>query len=163
VPVRSTRDLISEVSSKAPGQKVRLTFLREGRSLTATVTLAERQSESTPATRPSSLRGGGGGEAPRGKLGLQLTELTPEIRRELRISSDVSGVVVEDVADVSPAADQGIAAGDVITEVNGKPVRSVGQFRDEVTRARKGEYLRLYVRRFVPQPISRYVLIPVDW
>ena len=163
VPVRNTRDLISEVSSKAPGQKVRLTFLRESRTMTATVTLAERRTESNPATRPSSFRGGQGGEAARGKLGLQLTELTPEIRRELGIGSDVSGVVVEDVASVSPAADQGIAAGDVITEVNGKPVRSVGQFRDEVTRVRKGDYLRLYVRRFVPQPISRYVLIPVDW
>jgi len=162
MPVRSTRDLISEVSSKAPGQKVRLTFLRESRTMTATVTLAERRTEANPATSPSSFRGGVGGERGRDKLGLQITELTPEIRRELRIGPDVSGVVVEDVASVSPAADQGLAAGDVITEVNGKPVRSVGQFRDEVARVRKGEYLRLYVRRFVPQQIARYVLIPVE-
>jgi len=28
---------------------------------------------------------------------------------------------------------------------------------------KKGDYLRLYVMRFVHQQIARYVLIPVDW
>src|SRR6266536_5185803 len=118
--------------------------------MTATVTLAERRIEANPATSPSSFRGEKREGAARDKLGLQVTELTPEIRRELRIGPDVSGVVVEDVANISPAADQGLAAGDVITEVNGKPVRSAGQFHDEVARVKKGEYLRLYVRRFLP-------------
>ena len=75
----------------------------------------------------------------------------------------MTGVLVEDVQEVSPAGDQGMAPGDVITEVNGKAVKSVAQFRDEIGRAKKGDYLRLYVLRFQPQQIARYVLIPVDW
>jgi serine protease Do len=163
MPVHTTRDLIDNVSSKAPGQTVRLTFLRDGRSTTANVTLTERRFESNPESRSSSLRGEGRDRGEGGKLGVAVTELTPEIRRELRIGPEVSGVVVEDVRNLSPAQDQGLATGDVITEVNGKPVRSEAMFRDEVNRAKKGEYLRLYVRRFVPQQIARYVLIPVEW
>ena len=157
-PVRSTRDLIDYVSSKAPGQKVRVTLLRDSRTVTATVTLTERESEEKADTRPAAERGGS-----RDKLGLAVSELTPDVRRQLGIESGVSGVIVEDVQEVSPAGDQGLARGDVITEINGKPVRSVGQFRDEVRRVKKGDYLRLYVLRFVPQRIARYVLIPVDW
>ena len=157
-PVRSTRDLIDYVSSKAPGQKVRVTLLRDSRTVTATVTLTERESEEKSDTRPAAER-----RDSRDKLGLAVSELTPDVRRHLGIESGVSGVIVEDVQEVSPAGDQGLAPGDVITEINGKPVRSVGQFRDEVGRVKKGDYLRLYVLRFVPQRIARYVLIPVDW
>ena len=157
-PVKTTRDLIDYVSSKAPGQKVRVTLLRDSRTVSTTVTLTERESEEKTETRPGAERG-----RSRDKLGLAVSELTPDLRRQLRIDPGVSGVIVEDVREVSPAGDQGLAPGDVITEVNGKPVRSVSQFRDEVGRVKKGDYLRLYVMRFVPQQIARYVLIPVDW
>jgi len=163
-PVHGTRDLINYVSSKAPGTSVRLTWLREGRTMSANVSLAERRMTAAAEERQSSLRGGSEREgATAGKLGLEVADLTPDIRRQLRIGPDVAGVVVEDVREVSPAGDQGLAAGDVITEVNGKPVRTPAAFQEEVSRVKKGDYLRLYVRRFVPQQISRYVLIPVDW
>ena len=161
--VKSPRELIDAVSSKAPGQSVRLTLMRDSRSLTVTAKLGERQAESPAEARPSAFEGRPGGRGAPDKLGLEVTELTPDIRRQLRIGADVSGVVVEDVRNVSAAADQGVAAGDVITEVNGKPIRSPEEFRGEVSRVRKGDYVRLYVRRFIHQQISRYVLIPVDW
>ena len=157
-PVRSTRDLIDYVSSKAPGQKVRVTLLRDSRTVTTTVTLTERGGEEKAEARPATE-----GRGSRGKLGLEVGELTPDVRQQLGIESGVSGIVIEDVKEVSPAGDQGLAAGDVITEVNGKAVKSVAQFRDEVGRVKKGDYLRLYVLRFVPQRIGRFVLIPVDW
>jgi serine protease Do len=157
-PVKSTRDLIDYVSSRAPGQKVRVTLLRESRPVTTTVTLTERESDEKTETRPAAERRGS-----RDKLGLAVSELTPDLRRQLGIDPGLSGVIVEDVQEVSPAGDQGLAPGDVITEVNGKAIKSVGQFRDEIGKVKKGDYLRLYVMRFVPQRLARYVLIPVDW
>ncbi len=156
-PVRGTRDLIDYVSSKAPGQKVRVTILRESRTVTATVTLTERESGEKREGRPAAERRGS-----RDKLGLSVGELTLELRRHLGIEPGVTGVLVEDVQEVSPAGDQGLAPGDVITEVNGKAVRSVGQFRDEIDRLKKGDYLRLYVLRFQPQQIARYVIIQME-
>jgi serine protease Do len=160
-PVKTTRDLIDYVSSRPPGQKVRLTLLRESRTVTATVTLGEREAMPSSSARPSSYREGAGGDGA-GKLGIEAAELTPDVRRELGIGPSIAGVVVEGVQEVSPAADQGLTTGDVITEVNGKPVRSVGDFRDAVSKVKKGDYVRLYVRRFVPQQVSRYVLIQIE-
>ena len=165
--IHGTRDLIGYVSNKSPGDSVRLTYVRDGRTATANVSLAERRLAESQEARPSSMHGGAAGRGERGaaadKLGLSVTELTPDIRGEIRAGSDVTGVAIEDVREISPAGDQGLAAGDVITEVNGKPVRTVQDFESEVTRAKKGDYLRLYVRRFVPQQVARFVLIPVDW
>jgi serine protease Do len=158
VTVKDMRDLIDYVSSKAPGQKVRVTLLRDARTVSTTVTLTERGGEEKAEERPEAESRGS-----RDKLGLAVTELTSDLRRQLGIESGVSGVMVEDVKEVSPAGDQGLAAGDVITEVNGRAVKSVAQFRDEIARVKKGDYLRLYVLRFVPQRLARYVLIHVDW
>jgi serine protease Do len=158
VPVHDTRDLISYVSSKGPGTKVRITLLRNGKPLTVTATLAERESESQAETAPASDQGG----APE-KLGISVTNLTPDIRQQLRIGTGVSGVVVEDVKEVSPAADQGLTQGDVITEINGAKVTSVDQFKAELDKVKKGDYIRLYVRRFYPQEFSRFVVIKADW
>ena len=135
MPVKSTRDLIDYVSSKAPGQKVRVTILRESRTMTMTVTLTERESEQKAENRPAAERRGS-----RDRLGLAVTELTPELRRHLGIEPGVTGVIVEDVQEVSPAGDQGLAPGDVITEVNGKAIRSVGTVP---RRSRPGEEGRL--------------------
>ncbi len=158
VTVKEMRDLIDYVSSKPPGQKVRITLLRDQRTVTTTVTLTERGGESKAQARPAAQERG-----TRDKLGLSVTDLTPDIRQQLGIEPGVSGVVVEDVKEVSPAGDQGLTAGDLITEVNGKPVKSGSQFHAEIAKVKKGDYLRLYVLRFVPQRVARYVLIQVDW
>jgi serine protease Do len=156
--VHDTRDLISYVSSKGPGTKVKIDLIRNGKTMTVTVTLAEREAENENQTAPASSEGG----APE-KLGITITNLTPDIRQQLKINPGVTGVVVEDVKEVSPAADQGLAEGDVITEINGAKVSSVDQFKRELDRVKKGDYLRLYVRRFYPQEFSRFVVIKADW
>jgi len=48
----------------------------------------------------------------------------------------------------------------VITEINGARVSSVAQFRSELEKVKKGDYIRLYVRRFGQgQEVARYVVI----
>ncbi|HTD51404.1 MAG TPA: Do family serine endopeptidase [Thermoanaerobaculia bacterium] len=157
MPVKDPRDLIGYVSSKPPGQKVRITLLRDGKTREVTATLGERQAGAETETERTGTRG-----ATRQKLGISVTNLTPDLRQRLNVGSGVSGVIVEDVQEVSPAADQGLAPGDIITEINGKKVSSVSDFREELDRVRKGDYIRLYVRRFAPQEISRYVVIRAE-
>jgi serine protease Do len=157
VEVREPRDVINYVSSKPPGSKVRLTLLREGKTVNTTVTLGEREAPASEETERTGSRG-----AARGRLGVSVTDLSPDIRQQLGISGGVTGVVIEDINPMSPLADQGLSPGDVITEINGAAVTSVSQFRNEVDRVRKGDYIRLYVRRFAPRPVSRYVVIRAD-
>jgi serine protease Do len=156
-PIREPRDLINRVSVLPPGAHVKLTLVRDGRRMTVTATLARFQVEGSEETEPTT--GGGADEAKGERLGITLTELSPGVRRELGIRGEIGGVVVTNVRETSPAADQGLAPGDVITELNGTPVTSVSQFRTELAKVPSGGYVRLYVRRFQPQEVSRFVII----
>jgi serine protease Do len=143
VPVKDTRDLIGYVSSKAPGSKVKLTLMRDGREITVIVTLAERQLEGIS----SGEKGNGNTDEPRGKIGISVAPVTPQIRKSLGLEASVEGLYVEHVKEVSPAYDANIRDGDIITQVNGRMVTSTDEFAKLVKAAAKGEYLRLYVFR----------------
>jgi len=69
--------------------------------------------------------------------GVQVEELTGEIRQDLGLGSQVKGVVVAGVPDGSPAADAGLERGDVIEQVNRQPVTSVAEYQHLVREAGK--------------------------
>lgn len=157
VPVKETRDLIGYVSSKAPGSKVRLDYVRDGKEQSATVTLAERGADS----EADAERGTAGSNDSRGKIGIQVQELTPQIRQMQRIEPSVQGLFVYHVKEVSPAADAGLTDGDIITQVDGRPVSSAEDFGRIVGGTRSGDYLRLYVYR--PQAkLSFFALVKIE-
>jgi len=62
-----------------------------------------------------------------GKVGLALQSLTPEIAQSLGLPADTQGVVIADVLAGSPAARAGLQSGEVIAEVDRKPVTSAEQ------------------------------------
>jgi serine protease Do len=55
-------------------------------------------------------------------LGLSLAPLNADARKRLGIQKNIEGVLISRVRDGSPAADNGILAGDVIVKVNGQTV-----------------------------------------
>jgi len=75
------------------------------------------------------------GKVIRGWLGVEIQSLTPEIARLMTLPDDTRGVLVAGVQLDSPAAKVGIKRGDVITELNGKPVASVAKLRNAVAAA----------------------------
>ncbi|MFN2386817.1 MAG: Do family serine endopeptidase [Thermoanaerobaculia bacterium] len=158
VPVKDTRDLIGYVSGKAPKSNVRLTIMRDGKEMTLAASLAERGAEGQD---PEETREAGAGNGSRGKIGISVYELTQQLRQTYRIEPGIQGIVVMDVKEVSPAGEAGIQEGDVITQVNGRPVRSTEEFGRLVADAKKGEYLRLYV--YSPRGrLSRFVLVKIE-
>ena len=83
-------------------------------------------------------------------LGLQLEDLTAELRQGRHIPSSLHGVVVTDVPPTSPLYEQLVRPGDIITEVNGEEKPTVGDFEKAVKNARPRSYLRFYVLRTGP-------------
>jgi serine protease Do len=144
--IRETRDLIDYVSSRRPGSKVELELLRDGKKLDVDVELGERESQPEDSAQP-------GGEDASGIewLGLDYQELTPVLRQNLGAPANVEGVVVREVAATSPLYDEGLASGDVITEVNGRAISGSADFEREVSAAAAGSFLRFYIRRFDPR------------
>lgn len=89
------------------------------------------------------------GEVRRGRLGMQLQTLTPELARALNLKFDPArpGVVVAQVEPGAPADKAGIKPGDVVTAVDGQPVRGVGSLRNVIGLMRVGEKVKLELLR----------------
>ena len=112
--IRSGNDLRNEVSQMLPGTATKLSIIRDGNEQTVNVTVAELK----PATAGPAEREGSGN--PTG-FGMAVEPLTRDHARELGVAA-TSGVVVVDVQSNGRAADAGIRPGDVIVEVDRKPV-----------------------------------------
>ena len=134
----TTRQLTSTVATLAPGTKVRVEVLRDGRKKTFTVKLGERERGEALASGA-----GGGEEQPAGaQLGLSLRPLTPEMARRLGVNESLRGVVVEEVDPDSPAAGM-VQPGDVILEVNRQRVASIADVQRALGRNKNKVLLRL--------------------
>jgi serine protease Do len=75
--------------------------------------------------------------SPRGRLGVQLNELTPQLADYFGVKD--GGVLVSSITKDSAAEKAGLKAGDVITSVNGGRVRHTDDLVDELREAKEGE------------------------
>jgi Do/DeqQ family serine protease len=86
------------------------------------------------------------GKVTRGRLGVSIQPMTPSLSRAFGLKEPV-GVVITEVQPNSPAEKAGITSGDVITQINGKPVRDLNAFRLEVASTRPGTPVKLTLWR----------------
>ena len=68
------------------------------------------------------------GEVRRGRLGIEMAELTPEISKKLGVNT-LDGAVIAVVQPGSPADKAGLREGDVVTALNGRPIRHAAELR----------------------------------
>src|SRR5215472_9238968 len=78
------------------------------------------------------------GSVKRGQLGVSMYTVTPDIAHSLGLPSPV-GALVSQVVEGSPADHAGIRTGDVITSVNGQPVKSNSELRNTIGLRRVGD------------------------
>ena len=127
--IASVRDLSLAVAARAPGESVTVRIVRDGEPRELEVELGE-----VSGSRPVAARPGGRADSGNAALGLRLAPLTDQQRERLGLPADVGGVLVADVQPDSEAAAKGVRPGDVIVEVDRRPVDSVdaaaGALRD---------------------------------
>lgn len=118
--VPSMRALPKMAAFAPVGSTARLGVVRNGRKITAPIVLMELKDA------PKSVRTAETSDSfPIPLLGVWGTELTSESRQKNGIQKSVSGILITKVAAKSDAAQKGIKAGDVIVELDKKPVKSV--------------------------------------
>ncbi len=139
-PITGPNDLRLKVGTMAPGATVHLKVDRSGESKGFTVVLGEVPSTKKAGTSPA------GSEENNAMSGVEVQDLTSDIRNQLGLNSDVKGVVVTNVAEASPAASAGLQRGDVIEQVNRQPVNSVGDY-DRLVQQSGNQALVLLVNR----------------
>lgn len=145
--VAKENDLPRLVAATRIGQDVAVKVIRGGQPVALTAKVAEfPQPKRAAAPRPD-----------RGQLGLKVQSLTPKLAGELGLK-DQSGVVVAGVQNGGLAAEAGIRPGDVIVQVNRKPVHTVEEFRQTIENQQDGEPALFMIHR---KDLSLFVAVDV--
>ncbi|MDQ7070535.1 MAG: Do family serine endopeptidase [Rhodobacterales bacterium] len=148
VDVADTRGLVRQVGNAEVGKAVRVVVFREGKTQTLKITLGRREEAeaAAPATTPE-----GEAKPPVEKdiLGLTLSEVTDELRGQLELGDNVSGLVVRDVDETSEAYEKGLRAGDLLTEAGQQKITKITDLEARIVDAQDAgrKSILLLVRR----------------
>jgi serine protease Do len=146
--VSSNDQLIREIAARTPGEPVQVQYVRDGRARTLTVKLAERPLRSGRDMAPGRPEPSGQLLGP-GELGMTLVELDESNVGRFQVPGAVTGLLVQRVEELSPAADAGIERGHVILEVNRRPVSTVAELRRALSASKPGDVVLFYL--YVPE------------
>jgi len=141
--------LYEAIGKYQPEEKVKISFIRDGKELTATAVLGKNKSESfvfnnkdfnfnMPKTFPgNNFREYNYSTSPRKpRLGLQIQDM-----------EEGNGVKVTDVDDESAAAKAGLKENDIITELDGKEVKDVDDLRSKIKDIKEGDVYKIKYKR----------------
>src|SRR6267378_4041911 len=167
-PVANAQDLIQRVAASPVGESAAFTFLRdrEGKleKHTTNVVLGERpppqlleKAEDDPP--PTKVKE----SEPKGnalRLGITLTELTPQLMTEKRLTG-IRGLYLKEVDPNGLAAEvrgvsgqQALDEGDVITRINRVPVATLADFQRVVNGLKPGDPVVLQVSRYIRNRVT---------
>jgi serine protease Do len=134
-----------QIAGFAPNTTVHLKVERNGQTMDLAVTLGEFNLEAeSKGDSDGNLPSGG----EKGALkGLSVQALSPELRQQLQTPEGTQGVVITEVDADSAASAAGLQQGDIIVQVNRKPVASVSEFNAAVKAGASRESTLLLVKR----------------
>jgi serine protease Do len=144
------------VANVAPGTRIPVELIRDGKRQTVNVTVAARPPEEQLAQFDPSDQDGGQGDdgddattAPSAALGVSVTPLTPPIARSIGVDPSIGGLVIAGVNPSSDAAGKGLQRGDVIVSANQQPVRTAAELGKIVAAAKAAgrKQVVLYIQR----------------
>lgn len=158
VKVADTRELVRQVGATEVGKTVDVALVREGKPVTVALTLGRREeaegakvvpTAAQPETREHTL------------LGMTVTPLTPEMRKQLEVPTGTDGLVITKIDEASEAFEKGLRNGDIITEAGQQKVSTGKDLEDRITEAKDAgrKSLLLLIRR---DGEPRFVALAVD-
>ena len=154
-PVTDVNAFRFQVAGMAPGTNVNLKVYRAGVYKDVALTLAELKNQTAEnGEGPGNLPGGGEKGA---MQGVSVQALNSDLRQQLQIPEGTRGVIITDVDEDAPAAQAGLRQGDVIEQVNHKPVTTVQQFNAAIKQGNGGDSTLLLVKRGQG---TQFVVIP---
>jgi serine protease Do len=130
-PVTDAGQLQMIVGQKRPGDTIHLQVVRDSKPTTIAVTLEALGGDKGTETA--------GSDHGKGRWGLSLADLTPDVRNQVQAQPSLHGAVVEDVKPGSPADNAGLQRGDVIMEVNRHAVKSASDVAQALSGVPSGQ------------------------
>jgi serine protease Do len=127
-PIADANTFRNTIASTPPGSDITLAVKRDGKDMEVRAKLDELK-PNQPHDEPSPQRATGG------KLGLSVEPMTPGIASQLNLPPNTQGLVVVSVDPMGPAANAGLQTGDVIEEVNRRPVKSINDMQSALSKS----------------------------
>lgn len=140
--VHTSTELVAAITAVPVGESTKIKVLRSGKELSFSVNVAKRPDFRAERSKPRKEKPAKPPKGGRIDTGMLIEEIEPDIARELGLPENFEGVVVAQVAPGSPAFTAGLVRGDVILEVDRKPIKSVEQFYN-IVKARKTYLMRV--------------------
>ncbi|HMK74937.1 MAG TPA: Do family serine endopeptidase [Thermodesulfobacteriota bacterium] len=137
VKIKSSQDVVHEVLKKKVGQKVNLVILRGGKRLEISVTTAQM---------PEKIGERGPAKPTREWFGLQVSNVTPEIAKQLGLTK-TEGVVITGVEPNSAGQAAGLKAGDIILEVNRQKILNENEYLSAMEKAKPDQGVLFLIDR----------------
>jgi serine protease Do len=135
--VKDAHTLSRLVAGTAPDTEVAMDIVRDGKEKALKVkigTMAQAGEEVKP-------------EQEKTAWGLSVEDLAPQLAESLGLDTGERGVVVSDIEPGSPAAEAGLRQGDLIKEVNRRPIQNLDDYTRTTEKAKKGESVVLLIKR----------------
>ncbi|NTV34657.1 MAG: PDZ domain-containing protein, partial [Deltaproteobacteria bacterium] len=134
--ISDSNELPRMVASIPIGKAVSVKVLRAGSLVDREVKIGEMEEQKEEVASVSTRK----------PLGMSVQNITPEIAKGLGLKSE-TGILVARVVPGSPAAKANIRSGDVIQQVNKKPVKDVEDFKQQIENAKDQETILLLIQR----------------
>ncbi len=136
--IEDSRHLSQKIAGIPVGGKITLKVVRDGKERTFTVKIAKRteDKEDLGLQRPEEQT----------DLGMTVSTLTKELARQFDISEG-EGVVVVSVEQGGPADKADVQEGDLIIEIDHKPIKTLGDYQSQVDKVKEGETVSFLVKR----------------
>lgn len=147
--IRDYNDLSKSVRRTKPGEEVKIIVLRQGKTKEFTAKIESKKSLYTINTIPIPIKSLPFTQiliSSRGKLGLKVQDLNPELSKYFGVKTG-KGVLVLEVREESPAEEAGFLPGDVIIQVDGQEVKDIEELLEIMDEAKKGEKLTFEILR----------------
>jgi len=123
---QSAEDALARIRSKKSGETAKLDIIRKGEPLEIEAEIMAKSDTNTLKLRSDIARNG---QSIADALGIEVENLTPELRSSLGLAEDTAAVVITEVEEGSQAA-QRFQPGDLIHRINQDPVTDVATFYD---------------------------------
>jgi serine protease Do len=131
--IEKMRDLPRIVAETDIGAEVKVEFFRQGKRETVTVTLGELEKAELAGVIDNGPNQSG--DFSFGSLGFTVTNLAAALAEELGLSRDKKGVVVREVVPGSPAAEKGLAVGDILRRYGQRPIDDAASLAEDIKKA----------------------------
>jgi serine protease Do len=135
--IKEPKDLSRVVADTAVGKEVDVVIIRKGAEQTKKVTLGRLEDNDKP--QPAAAKSSPEPEKPvtQKALGLDLANLSKDLRGRYKIKDSVKGVLITGVDNASDAADKRLSAGDVIVEVAQEAVANAADIKKRIEQLKK--------------------------